>query len=166
MKAKKFIIWIVVGVLIAGAIASLCFYFYASEIRFDHCDADVYVDSADLDTLRESGCQMIYPFFGNSVSLTRGRHYSYPLGIGKGNETVYSTVNSVIHSWAEETVTTYQNRVNVGYSVQNDGKTLTVAFGGSVYPYGIDSEAVPIEKTFVFDIENAGVDNLPKLINE
>ena len=164
-KALKIFIPIIV-LLIIGIIAGICFYLYASEIRFDYCDAEEYIDSADLDDLKASGCQMIYPFFGNSVSLTSGRHYSYPLGIGQGNESVYSAANSVIHSWAEKTVTQYQNKVKISYSVNNDGKILTVLMSGDAYPDDITGQSILIEKEFIFNIENAGKDNLPQLMQE
>lgn len=153
-------------ILIVFCAAGIGFYIYASEVRFDYCDASVYSDSADLDQLLESGCEMIYPFFGNSASLSEGRIYSYPFGIGSDKAPFYAAVNSHIHAWTEQITTQYRNCVKVGYEVINEGDTLTVQMRGSAYPDGIDGESVDIEKDFIFDIKNASPDNLPKIISE
>lgn len=164
-KSKKIFLIVLAAVLLVICAAGIGFYLYASEIRFDYCDASVYADSSDLDALLESGCEMVYPFFGNSASLTQGQTYSYPLGIGSNTRPVYTAVNSPIHDWAESVTTQYQNRVKVGYTVVNEGNTLTVQMRGSAYPDGLDGDAVEIKKDFVFDIENVNLDKLPILLD-
>lgn len=164
-KSKKRLPIVLAAILLVFCAAGIGFYLYASEIRFDYCDANVYADSSDLDALLESGCEMIYPFFGNSASLTEGRAYHYPLGIGSDKRPIYTAVNSPIHAWAESVVTQYQNRVKVGYTVINEGNILTVQMRGAAYPDGLDGDAVEISKDFVFDVENVNLDKLPILLN-
>ncbi len=136
-------------------------------MRFDYTSASVYTytDAPEYDDwLYNNGYKMEYPFFGNSSSLEPyGMVYSYPFGfMGEHNEPIYNAVNAHIYKYACDMTDTYQNMLRVGYKVDisDDESTLTITFSGEVYPDGIDKEPLPLEKTFVFDIENASLENL------
>ena len=49
-------------------------------------------------------------------------------------------------------------------TLDSDDKTLSIHFSGYGYPNGIEAEPETIEDTFIFDIENASKEKLPKLI--
>jgi len=163
MTAKKIVLIVLVAIVAVLAIGFGIFYLNVSQIRFDYCDSNVYVDAPDLDKLLDSGYIMSYPFFGNSATISSGDVYGFPFGIGEQNIPVYDAVNVHIRGWAYATVTEYDNRVKIDYNVESDGKTLTVVLNGT----GEKADGVEekIEKTFVFDIENASLDNLPKLLS-
>lgn len=79
---------------------------------------------------------------------------------------VYSAVNKYMFDYASEITETYKNYAKLDYTVNvKENETLTVAFTGMGYFYD-EREPVGIDKTFVFDIRNASVDNPPKLISE
>ena len=149
-------------VVIAVVISCMVIYINADAIRFDYVDCNVYVADGSVYP-EENGYSIRYPFFGNSAMLGEfGASYGFPLGAGEKNVEVYQTVNDPIYVWARVTVAKYENRVNIGYTVENDGRTLTVELSGTAN----DGEnTVPVEKVFVFDIENASPDNLPVWTN-
>ena len=170
MAVKKFakILLIVLAALVVVVAAGfMLFYFHASEIRFDYCDANVQVvtENHEYDEwLWDNGYRMIYPFFGNSTSINEGSVKSYVFGIGKENEPVYDAVNAPVAEYATQLVDEYENRVKTSYKVTNADGKLTIVLSVIAYPESIDEEAVEINKEFVFDISNASLDNLPTLL--
>lgn len=158
-------------VAIVAIFALLCaagfavFYFYADAIRFDYCDTTTYLVDENSEQLERDGYGLTVPFFGNSMTLSEhGSAKHYIFGIGQNNEPVYSAVNDVLGVYALRMTDAYKNRIKSDYEVINNGKTLTVIITGLAYPDSIDGEAVGINKTFTFDIENAGLSKLPQLI--
>lgn len=153
-KTVKILLIVLMAIVISGAIAFTVFYVNVNAVRFDYVNRNVYVD-----------CDIEIPFFGNKLMLEEsGGVYSPPLGMGVKNIEVYSAVNSPIYAFAFTMVCQYgESNVHiVDYEVENDGKTLSVKLSGTIENGG---ETVPIEKLFVFNIENASPDNLPTWTN-
>lgn len=175
LKAVLITICVLVALLAA---AGGIYYLYADQIRFDYVDGNMSVvtDDYELDErMREEGYGVHYPFFGNSATLTEnsGGVKGYPLGASEKNEPVYKRVQAPISDYYWGLMDEYENNIKMSYDVTNDGKLLTVTFDVTAYPGGIENEGVKtdengdaIGKTFVFDIENASLQRLPKLISE
>lgn len=152
--AKILLIALAVTVLI-GAIAFTVLYINVNAIRFD------YVDSS-FRRLNNND-NIAIPFFGNKLMLgNSGSVYGPPLGLGMKNVDIYMTVNNTISAYAHWVARQYENGVQISYEVEDDGKTLTVKLFGT----GDNGEGTePIEKVFVFDIEDVSLDNLPTWTN-
>ncbi len=167
-KTKKALIITLAIIFAVVTIVIACFYFYADAIRFDYCDSSITVvgSSSEEDIwLRDNGYTITLPYFGNSASLEGyGAVKSYPFGIGKNNESVYAAVNNPIYEYGYQLTAKYQNRVKINYTVENNGSTLIVHLNGTALPESITDEPISVDKTFTFNIENAGLDNLPFLI--
>lgn len=159
---------------ILGGAAIVCaiIYFWGNAIIFDYVENERYI-VRDFDP-RDEGYVCKYPFFANPLmcaepTVVANEHglsfmiLSYPEGIKDEKLKVYTAVNNPIDAWTYVVTVKYHSRVNIDYTVENDGKTLTVTFSGTVEQ---DGEKIPIEEKLIFDIENADVDNLPKWVNE
>lgn len=166
---------IIIAVIAVAAVALTLFgmYLHATEIRFDYTESDsmIVIDGITEEEMRQNGYGFRCPFFGNSETLfERGAGYSVHIGpVGKKTEEnipVYSAVNGVIGDYGHELQSLYKNDFKISYDVKNDGELLTVVFTGEAYPDGLDGEALPFEKTFMFSIKDAGTHNLPQLVFE
>lgn len=164
-KRGKIAIIAVVAVVILAAAGFLWLYINASAIRFDYYNARTMVADENSDALSEQGFGVDFPYFGNKAVMEDAHVFSFPFGIGEENIPIYQAINTVLDGWALDVSREYNNLVKCDYTVENNGKTLTVDFDVTAYPDGLDAEPQMIEKTFVFDIENVSVDNLPKLIS-
>lgn len=154
-KTAKILLIALASLVLIGAIAFTVFYINVNAIRFDYVDSGFSrLNTNDSVTL---------PFFGNKLILCDyGRMYSPPLGLGMKTIDVYMAVNSPISAYTFWLQTQYENGVHIKYEVENDGKTLTVKLFGS----GDNGEKTePIEKVFIFDIENASLDHYPTWTN-
>ena len=154
-KTAKILLIALASLVLIGAIAFTVLYINVNAIRFDYVDGGFNrVGVNDNITI---------PFFGNKLMLTDGGNvYGPPLGLGMKNIDIYMAVNSPISAYAQWTASQYENGVQINYEVENDGKTLTVKLFGS----GDNGEKTePIEKVFVFDIENVSLDNYPTWTN-
>lgn len=167
-RSTRIVLFVLAAIIVLCATGFMLFYFHASAIRFDYCDSNLQIVSDDYEQdewLSENGYNMIFPFFGNSVNLGEyGQSKSYPFGIGEANEPVYSAVNGPIYEYAMQMVYDYENRVKINYTVTETDGRLRVVLSGKAYPESIDGDAVDIEKTFVFDVENASLEKLPVLL--
>lgn len=153
-KSAKIILIALVAIVLAGAIGFMILYIKCNEIRFDY--APVH--------WRTGVSEMELPFFGNKMLVgDEGGGYASPFELGLKNIPVYDAVNDPILQYSLWTAKQYENGIQItNYEVENDGKTLTVKLIGT----GDNGEgAEPIEKVFVFDIENASLDNLPTWTN-
>ena len=155
-KSAKIILIALVAIVLAGAIGFMILYIKCNTIRFDYVRAQYGIGDSDS--------VMYVPFFANKMLLLEyGAGYSSPFELGLKNIPVYDEVNSPIHEYAFWTARQYENGIQLtDYEVENDGKTLTVKLFGTG-DNGAGTE--PIEKVFVFDIENASLDNLPTWTN-
>lgn len=154
-KTAKILLIALASLVLIGAIAFVILYINVNAIRFDYVDR-----GSNRLNVNDS---ITIPFFGNKLILgDYGSVYGPPLGLGMKNIDVYMSVNDPIGAYTFWLQTQYKNGVHIRYEVENDGKNLTVKLTGS----GDNGEKTePIEKVFVFDIENASLDNLPTWTN-
>ena len=153
-KTAKILLTALAALVLAGAIGFMILYFNVNAIRFD------YVESGLFSPSTSSKC--LFPHFGNKLMLDGpGSGYAPPLGLGMKTLKVYRQVNGPLFAYASWI--TFQDGAQItDYTVENDGKTLTVKLSGTA---DNGTETIPIEKVFIFDIENAGLDNLPTWTN-
>lgn len=154
-KTAKILLIALASLVLIGAIAFVILYINVNAIRFDYVDR-----GSNRHNVNDS---ITIPFFGNKLILgDYGSVYSPPLGLGTKTIDVYMSVNDPIGAYTFWLKTKYENGVHIRYEVENDGKTLTVKLFGS----GDNGEKTePIEKVFVFDIENVSLDNYPTWTN-
>lgn len=153
-KTAKILLIALAAIVLIGAIAFVILYINVNAIRFDYVDGGFNrVGVNDKITI---------PFFGNKLMTPAGNIYAPPLGLGTKTIDVYMAVNSPISEYAYWTANKYEKGIQIGYEVENDGKTLTVKLTGTG-DNGL--EKVPIEKLFLFNIENASLDHLPTWVN-
>jgi hypothetical protein len=148
------------ALLVLSAFAGL--YLYSEAVIFDHRDSsEVHSTISPAE-----GFSVKYPFFANPMALSGSGGRSYTLTLlngGEKNIEVYEAVNAPVYIWVDYLYNRYRGRVNLDYSLEQDGKTITVSMSGNVYE---GENSIPVEQKFVFDIENADSDQLPKWINE
>lgn len=113
-----------------------------------------------------------YPVFGNPQNPgpmkndTDAYHKTEHVYLAL-NDPLYLYVWGVVRDYIKSDTDPYRNNlVYMDYDVESDGKTLTVTFNNIGYPDGLDSEPVEFGHTFIFDIENASVNNMPTLDEE
>ena len=145
MIAKVFLIVLLSLAFLIGVGLSIL-YFNVTAIRFEQSDGAYF------------GVNI--PFFRNQF-LAKGEA-GYPISIfnwGYKEVEVYSAVNLPLQQWAWSISVLHEGEeIDIGYDVENDGKTIKVDFSGT-------AGDTPVEKEFVFDIQNASLDNLPRWIN-
>ncbi len=152
--------------------------FSAYDIVFgyvDHTIGGVYPDAIFQDMsseeftayeqiLTDNGFAGHYPMFGNPKT------FAGDLKDGgdafKKTEHVYLALYDPLTLYAYDVMLKYNNLVKMEYTVENDGKTLTVAYHNTGYPDGIEGDSVEFGHTFMWDIENVSVNNIPKLDEE
>ena len=143
--AKVSLIVLVSLAVLIGAAAAVCYY-NITAIRFEQTDGIWF------------GVNI--PFFCNPLlSDQPGIYVGRPFNWGLKELKVYDAVNGPIGRWAVNLSDTYgRDEIDIEYNVENDGKTIKVNFSGT-------AGDTPVEKEFVFDIQNASPDNLPKWTN-
>lgn len=153
-KIRLIILSVLLALFLIAAAAAGALYLYAEEVIFDHVDAHGFFDD-----------NVNYPWFGNPMMISEGGGGSYGsfLGGGDKNIWVYMAVNTPITDWVLYLRQRYDNPVTLNYTLEQDSKSISVYFTGTAYD---DGSAVPLDQSFLFDIENTGPDNLPKWLNE
>ncbi|MCH5207803.1 MAG: hypothetical protein J1F04_02865 [Oscillospiraceae bacterium] len=153
-KTAKILLIALASLVLVGAIAFAIYYVNVNAIRFDHVEQHFYSGNSEFSI----------PYFGNKLTLGgAGVVYDVPFNLGFKNLDVYDEVNNPIHLFTAIISTKYDSVHFTDYEVINDGgKTLTVTLNGTADDGG---ETVPIEKVFVFDIEDASLDKLPVWTN-
>lgn len=116
----------------------------------------------DIDELINEEYVIKFPDFQNSTF-----HVGKLLAFGsyEKNRAVYTAMTCDMVDFAYEVDERYNSYAKLDYTVEvKKNETLTVKFFG--YGYSDDSEPVPLDKTFVYDIKNVSPENPPKLISE
>ena len=152
-KTAKILLAALTAFVLVGATAFAIYFVNVNAIRFDTVSQRRYSDNS----------YFLLPVFGNKLMLEEGGVYSSLFNLGMKNLDVYDEVNAPIQLYSVIISTKYDSVQLTDYSVINEGgKTLTVTLMGTADDGG---ETVPIEKVFVFDIENASLDKLPTWTN-
>lgn len=160
---KKIIISVVLALVLLAAIASGGFYLYSGLIIFDHRDCSSAYAPEDFE--HPNGYSINYPFFGNPLTLSGSTGRTYAINsVSEKNVCVYDAVNEPIYTWVDYLASRYKRYVNLSYIMEQNDKTISVSLNGSAK----DDEGnnISLEQKFVFDIENASPDNLPKWTNK
>lgn len=152
-KTAKILLAALTAFVLVGATAFAIYFVNVNAIRFDTVSQRRYSGNSEF----------LLPVFGNKLMLEEGGVYSSLFNLGMKNLDVYDEVNAPIQLYSVIISTKYDSVQLTDYEVINEGgKTLTVTLRGTADDGG---ETVPIEKVFVFDIEDASLDNLPTWTN-
>lgn len=154
-KNVNIVLSILLGLFLLIAATIGVTYLYAEAVIFDHVDSHNFF-----------GSNVNYPWFGNPTMITEGNGgiYGSFLGGGDKNIRVYMAVNGPINDWIYYLRERYDDPVTLNYTLEQDSKSISVYFTGTAYDN--DGSAVPLDQSFLFDIENAAPDNLPRWLNE
>ena len=141
-------------------------YLYADSVVFAHIDiTDVAIrEGIDIDF---DDYPIKYPWFGNPIMLDEGAGGSFGIFFGGGgykNIDVYMVVNDPIDLWLRYLSDRYDRRFTLDYILEQDSKTISVHLTGTAYDD--DGSTVPLDQSFLFDIEYASPENLPTWLNE
>ena len=141
-------------------------YLYADSVVFGHIDSSNVIVSEGLD-VPYNEYPVRYPWFGNPLTINEGAAgiVSPFAGGGVKNLSVYNAINDPIFLWINFYLSDrYDRRFTLDYTMEQDSKTISVRLVGTAYES--DGSAVPLDQSFIFDIENASPDNLPAWLNE
>ena len=166
IKIPLIILSVLLALFLIIAIAFGALYLYSDMVIFDHRDITDIPFYESIDVPSES-YSVNYPWFGNPMMLSGGGGKTFTLTLGSGGEKnlrVYSAVNDPIYIWIHYLGERYDGRVSLDYTMEQDSKTISVHLSGAADDD--DGSSVPLEQSFIFNIENASPDNLPKWLNE
>ncbi len=112
-------------------------------------------ESQDAEALERQGFVVNVPDFYNG-------HPTF----GRSVDLLFDEMNGLCLHYAFEISSDYNNYAKLAYAVDIvPNSTLTINFVGFGYPGGdVTATPVPLEKTFIFSIQDASVENPPKLI--
>lgn len=75
----------------------------------------------------------------------------------------YVEVQSPCFEYAMSVWKKYGENAELDFTIENTGKLLTIKFTGTAYPE--NGETIDLARTYIFDIDGAGVSKLPRLVN-
>lgn len=109
----------------------------------------------DAEALKNQGFVVNVPDFYNG-------HPTF----GRSIDLLFDEMNGLCLHYAFEISSEYNNYAKLAYTVDIvPNSTLTIHFVGFGYPDSdVTANPVPLEKTFIFSIQDASVENPPKLI--
>ena len=167
-KIRLIILCSILGlILLLFAVLGLL-YLYADSVIFDHRDTSEVPVRVEIDAPSNDEYPVNYPWFGNPLMIPSnesGRIFALILGHGGAkNLDVYDAVNDPIVMWIDYLGERYDRRFTVDYTMEQDSRSISVYFTGSAEDS--DGNVIPLDQSFLFDVENASPDNLPKWINE
>ena len=141
-------------------------YIYSNAVVFSHVDNTASAPS-DPD-IYDDRYPVRYPWFGNPLMIYEGGGGIYGIVFNDGGEKnipVYNAVNDPMVLWVDFYLNyKYDRRFTLDYTVEQNSRTISVHLAGTAYE--TNGAAVPLDQSFIFDIENASPDNLPKWLNE
>ena len=142
-------------------------YIYSEQVIFDHIDNTHVPYPSGLD-ISEDDYPVKYPWFGNPLMIYEGGGGIYVTIFEHGGEkniSVYNAVNDPLVLWVDFYLSNrYDRRFTLDYTLEQDNRTISVHLFGTAYDD--DGSAVPLDQSFLFDIEDASPDKLPTWLNE
>lgn len=153
---------IVVALLIAGGSYLAVAYYNMSITHFDeyqisstrvYFDEVKYAENYDQ-MLDEQGYHVSYPHFMNT-----GR-WGYTMDLVD----CYAEVDNACIDYAVQISNKYHNMAVLDAEVDYTPTVLTITFTGTGYPE--NGEPENLDRTYIFDIDGAGRDKLPILLNK
>ncbi len=147
----------VLGVLLlAGGVTFSVFMHDFYTLRFDEYTTEAALTGGIDDEFIEGfeyEKRIFYPSFSNA----RQGVYSVTLWDS------YEEVDGACGSYANLVSKHYNRNADLTFTVERDGNLLTIKFTGTGYPE--NGEPENLDRTYIFDIEGAGRDKLPRLVN-
>ncbi len=160
MSHKAKIFSVIIFLIVVAEVILLIFHINNNRVFFEYdtvTNCHSYSNEEErlrAEKLIADGYVISYPDFRNSFDVNNRKL-----------DVIYSTITNDMADYANMIVDEYKNYAKLDYTVEvKENETLTVKFFG--YGYSDDSEPVPLDKTFVYDIKNVSPKNLPKLISE
>lgn len=153
---------VVVALLMAGGSYLAVAYYNMSITHFDEyqiSSTQVYFDGVEYgedyaDMLEEQGYHVSYPQFMNSGK------WGYTMDLVE----CYAEVDNACLDYAVQVARKYHNMAALDAEVNYTPTVLTITFTGTGYPENGDPEC--LDRTYIFDIDGAGRDKLPILLNK
>lgn len=153
---------VVVALLIAGGSYFAVAYYNMSITHFDEyqiCTTMVFSDEIDSfddykQELADEGYHIGYPHFMNT-----GR-WGYTMDLVD----CYAEVDNACIDYAVQVAHKYTNKAVLDAEVDYTPTVLTITFTGTGYPE--NGEPENLDRTYIFDIDGAGRDKLPILLNK
>lgn len=141
-------------------------YIYSNMVVFSHVDNTASLPSAP--DISADDYPVRYPWFGNPLMIHKDGGGIYTIVFNDGGEKnipVYNAVNDPMILWVDFYLNyRYDRRFTLDYTLEQTGKTISVRLTGTAYE--TDGAAVPLDQSFIFNIENASPENLPAWLNE
>lgn len=167
-KIRLIILCSILGLILLFFASLGVLYIYADSVVFGHKDISSVPVLEGVKTPAED-YPVNYPWFGNPLMMLSGSDGGriYNLVFERGGDKnigVYTAVNDPIDMWIDYLSDRYERRFTLDYTMEQDSKSIAVHLTGTAYEE--DGTAVPLDQSFLFDIENASPDNLPKWLNE
>lgn len=165
-KIRLIILCSILGLILLFFAALGVMYLYADSVVFGHIDTSTVSVFSGIDTPAED-YPVNYPWFGNPLMLIGRTGRGFAIIFDRGGEKniyVYMAVNDPIDTWIDYLSHRYARRFTLDYTMEQNSKSISVHLTGTGYED--DGSTVPIDQSFLFDIENAAPDNLPTWLNE
>lgn len=156
---KRIVILIISSVLgvllLAGGVSFSVFMHNYYTLSFDEYKTQVAWTATDEEFRNgfEYEDRIFYPSFDNA------RQWGYSNALWDS----YNEVDGACLNYASLVYKHYNGNADLIFTVENDGKLLTIKFTGTGYPE--NGEPENLDRTYIFDIEGAGADKLPRLVN-
>ena len=166
-KIRLIILSSILGLILLLFATLGLFYLYADSVVFDHIDTSIVPVREGVDAPSNDEYPVNYPWFGNPLMLLWESGRGFGLFFGHGGEknlSVYMAVNDPIVMWIDYLSERYDRQFIVDYTLEQDSKSISVYFKGTAEDS--DGSSIPLDQTFLLDIENASPDNLPTWLNE
>lgn len=127
------------------------------KLDFDNYKAESATLEEDIVSIKEAydGARIIFPRFVDTVYSW----FDYDIRLMD----CYIEVQAPCQEYAMGIVRKYGNNADLTFTVENTGKLLTIKFTGTGYPE--NGEPVDLSRTYIFDIDGANVNKLPRLVN-
>lgn len=166
-KVRLVILCSILGLILLFFASLGVLYLYSNLVVFGHIDETHASYFSGLE-ISEDDYPVRYPWFGNPLMIYEGGGGIYGTIFNNGglkNIPVYNAVNDPMDLWINWYLSErYDRRFTLDYTLEQDSKTISVHIFGTAYEE--DGTAVPLDQSFIFDIENASPDNLPTWLNE
>ena len=115
--------------------------------------------------LRANNFGGAYPYFGNPL-IFGGSDLKAAGDAFDRTEHVYMALYDplVFYSW--KLTREYKNLIRMDYTVDVTDTAITVDYNNTAYPDGLDGDPIYFSRTFVFDITDVSLTNIPRLDDE
>ncbi len=155
------------AILIGGTVFAV-YWHDCNTVHFDRYHTEFYYMIPDDGTFTDEMKQKLeteqrIKFPQYCMYLSEGKRAKYGVYSSALFIDCYDEVDCACFDYAEKVAYKYHNNADLDFTVECTKTTLTVEFSGTGYPEDGDPE--PLLRTYIFDIEGAGADKIPRLLN-